>query len=393
MMPTPAARTALIDPFYVMEIVKAAAQLEAAGRSIIQLSIGEPDFSAPEPVQVAARAAITAGATRYTPALGLHALRERIAEYYRCSYGIRVDPVRIAVTAGASGALLLAMAALLDEGREVLMPDPCYPCNRHFVTALGGLARLVPCSPASRFQLTAESVTEAWRSRTAGVMLATPSNPTGTTIEPVALAAIIAAVRDLGGFSVVDEIYLGLTYDHEPSTALSLADDLVVISSFSKFFSMTGWRLGWLVLPPSLVPVVEKLAQNLFICASAIAQSAAIACFERDSLAACESRRQEFMRRRDFLLPALRGLGLEIPVVPDGAFYIYADVSGLAADSWQFAFELLNHAGVCVVPGRDFGKHDPQRYVRISYATSMENLEDAVDRIRRYLETRNSVPA
>jgi aspartate/methionine/tyrosine aminotransferase len=174
---------------------------------------------------------------------------------------------------------------------------------------------------------------------------------------------------------------------------LSLADDLVVISSFSKFFSMTGWRLGWLVLPPSLVPVVEKLAQNLFICASAIAQRAAIACFERDSLATCESRRQEFMRRRDFLVPALRGLGLEIPVVPDGAFYIYADVSGLAADSWQFAFELLNHAGVCVVPGRDFGKHDPQRYVRISYATSMENLEDAVDRIGRYLQARNGVPA
>jgi aspartate/methionine/tyrosine aminotransferase len=379
-------RASQIDPFYVMEIVKAAQQLEAAGRSIIHLSIGEPDFGAPGPVRDAARAAIESGDTGYTPALGLSSLRGRIADHYRTLHGVAVDPARIAVTAGASGALLLALAALLDEGHEVLMSDPSYPCNRHFVTALGGRARLLPCGPESRFQLTADAVVQAWRPKTAGVLLASPSNPTGTTIEPAALSALVDCVRVRGGFSVVDEIYLGLVYDHAPTSAIALAEDIVVVNSFSKYFGMTGWRLGWLVLPPGLIDVVERLAQNLYICASAIAQRAALACFERDSLALCESRRLEFKRRRDFLVPALRQLGMDVPVWPDGAFYVYADVSRLAPDSWDFSFNLLGEAGVCVVPGRDFGVQDPQRYVRISYATSMEKLEEAVARMGRFIE-------
>jgi aspartate/methionine/tyrosine aminotransferase len=384
----PSARAERVEPFYVMEVVKAAARLEAQGRSIIHLSIGEPDFGPPQPVLDAASAAIAETRTGYTPALGLSALRERIAEHYLAAYGVCIDPMRIAVTAGASAALLLALAALLDEGRDLLLADPGYPCNRHFATVVGSRAVLVPCGPAQRFQLSEEAIARHWRPATAGVLLASPSNPTGTSIEPQALDALLAAVRERDGFSVVDEIYLGLTYDHAPATALGRADDIAVINSFSKYFSMTGWRLGWLVIPPDLVPAVERLAQNLYICASAIAQHAALACFDAQTLALCEARRLEFKRRRDYLVPALRDLGLGIPSPPDGAFYIYADVSALTDDSWRFAFELLDATGVCVVPGRDFGKHAPERYVRISYATAFERLEEAIERLRRFIASR-----
>jgi len=384
----PAARTAQISPFFVMEIVKAAARLEAEGRSIIHMSIGEPDFGAPEPVQRAAQAAIATGRTGYTAALGLGALRRQIAAHYAATYAIDVDPTRIIVTAGASAALLLAMAAVLERDAEVLMPDPSYPCNRNFVTAFEGKATLVPCGPEDRFQLTADAVRAHWSDRTRGVILASPSNPTGTSVPTATLGAILTEVRKRDGFSVVDEIYQGLTYDHPPVTALALAEDAIVINSFSKYFSMTGWRLGWLVLPETLVPVAEKLAQNLYICASTIAQHAALACFTPESLTIYEERRREFQRRRDFLVPALQNLGFGVPARPDGAFYIYADISRFAADSWQFAFDLLVEAGVCVVPGRDFGVNDPGRYVRISYATSLEKLQEAVSRVQRFLERR-----
>jgi aspartate/methionine/tyrosine aminotransferase len=383
-----AARTALISPFYVMEIVKAAAQPRADGLPVIHMSIGEPDFTAPPPVQQAAQRAISAGLTAYTPALGLDSLRERIAAHYASQYGCAVAAERIVITAGASAALLLAMAALVNDGDEVLMPDPSYPCNRHFVTAFGGRAVLVPSGPSERFQLSSATVAAAWGARTRGVMLASPSNPTGTSILPADLAAVLAEVRRRGGFSVVDEIYQGLSYDQPPQSALALADDVVVINSFSKYFNMTGWRLGWLVVPPPLLPVVEKLAQNLFICASSIAQHAALACFDGEAMAIYEERRREFQRRRDYLVPALQRLGFDIPVVPDGAFYIYADVSRFTDDSWDFAFELLRETGVCVVPGRDFGVHAPQRYLRVSYATSRDRLEAAVERIAAFLARR-----
>jgi aspartate/methionine/tyrosine aminotransferase len=387
-MPTLAARTARISPFYVMEIVKAAAQLEAAGRSVIHMSIGEPDFTAPPPVQEAANQAIAKGDTAYTPALGLSSLREAIAAHYERAYGVRIDAGRIAITAGASGALLLAMAALVESGDEVLMPDPSYPCNRHFVSAFDGIARLVPCGPEVHYQLDAAAVRASWTARTRGVMLASPSNPTGTSISTDTLQALLDSTRASGGFSVVDEIYQGLVYDHPPRSALALSSDVLVINSFSKYFSMTGWRLGWLALPETLVPAVERLAQNLFICASTVAQRAALACFDPASLQIYETRRREFKRRRDFLVPELRRLGLKIPVEPDGAFYIYVDVGRFSADSWEFAFELLTETGVCVVPGRDFGTHAPQRYVRISYATAMDRLEEGIARMGRFLADR-----
>ncbi len=383
-----AARNAQIAPFYVMEIVKAAARRQAEGLSVIHMSIGEPDFSAPQSVQEAAIAAVSRGATGYSAALGIEPLRQSICAHYDRAYGIQVDPARIVITAGASGALFLALAAVLDRDAEVLMPDPSYPCNRHFVTALDGQAKLVAARPEERFQLTAESVVAHWSEKTAGVMLASPSNPTGTSITPTVLSAVLSAVRERGGFAIVDEIYQGLTYDHGPRSALSLTDDAIVINSFSKYFGMTGWRLGWMVLPPAMVPVVEKLAQNLFICASTVAQHAALACFQPETLATYESRRQQFQQRRDFLVPALRRLGLDIPVTPDGAFYIYVDVSRFCTDSWRFAFDLLAETGVCVVPGRDFGFSAPERHVRVSYATSMANLEEAVERMGPFLARR-----
>jgi len=380
-----ASRTLGIEPFYVMEIVKEAQRLAAAGRSIVHLSIGEPDFTAPPPVQAAAREAIDAGMTRYTPALGTDALREAIAADYARRYQLAVDPQRVVVTAGASGALLLALAALLERDRTLLMPDPSYPCNRHFAAVLEGRAQLLPCGPETRFQPTAAMIEASWDGQTAGVLLASPSNPTGTSIEQPVLAAIADCVRARSGFLVVDEIYQGLSYGRAPATALSLGDDVLALASFSKYFSMTGWRLGWLVAPRSLVPTLEKLAQNLFICPSAIAQHAALACFSPEALAVYEMRREEFRRRRDYLVPALRRLGFDVPVVPDGAFYIYAGTSRFAADSWEFAFELLRETGVCVVPGRDFGRAQTSRYVRLSYANGLELLEEAVSRMEKYL--------
>ena len=380
-----AARAARIEPFHVMEVVKKADALESAGRSVIHLSIGEPDFTATEPVRRAAALAIEQGRTQYTPALGLHLLRERIAEWYATRFGVRVDPAAIAVTAGASGALLLTCAALVEPDTEVLMSDPSYPCNRHFITAFEGRARLVPTGPETRFQLDAALVAQHWAAATRGVLVASPSNPTGTSIASSELGKLIAAVHARNGFVISDEIYLGLSYDDIASTALAISDQVIVINSFSKYFAMTGWRLGWVVMPPQLRPALERLAQNLYICASAVAQHAALTCFEPESLAVYEAQRAEFRRRRDFLVPALEELGFGVPVRPDGAFYVYADISRFGKDSDRFVDSVLKATGVCMVPGRDFGVHRPQRFVRVSYATSYERLCEAVERLQKYL--------
>jgi aspartate/methionine/tyrosine aminotransferase len=380
-----AARAARIEPFHVMEVVKQADALERAGRSVIHLSIGEPDFTATAAVRRAAALAIEQGRTQYTPALGLHLLRERIAEWYATRFGVRVDPAAIAVTAGASGALLLTCAALVERDTEVLMPDPSYPCNRHFITAFEGRARLVPTGPETRFQLDAALVAQHWAAATRGVLVASPSNPTGTSAASSELGRLIAAVHARNGFVISDEIYLGLSYDEIASTALAISDQVIVINSFSKYFAMTGWRLGWVVMPPQLRPALERLAQNLYICASAVAQHAALACFEPESLAIYEAQRAEFRRRRDFLVPALEDLGFGVPVRPDGAFYVYADISRFGEDSDRFVDSVLQATGVCMVPGKDFGVHSPQRFVRISYATSYERLCEAVERLQKYL--------
>ena len=381
-----AERLQQIAPFHVMEMIKRAGEMEQAGRSVIYMCIGEPDFAPAQPVLDAAQRALAGGAAmRYTAALGLQPLREAISVHYRDAFGVDVPATRIVITAGASGALLLACAALVERDAEVLMPDPSYPCNRHFITAFNGRPVLIPSGPADRFQLSAAMVAANWNDQTRGVLLASPSNPTGTSMTRDQLAQTIAAVRERGGFSLVDEIYQGLTYDDQPFTALSLDDDVVVINSFSKYFNMTGWRLGWLVVPPALMPEIEKLAQNFYICPSSMAQHAALACFTPEALAIAEQRRQEMRRRRDYLVPALQGLGFDIPVPPDGAFYVYADCSRLTDDAMQFCRDVLEHSGVALTPGVDFGEVGAKRFIRVSYATSMPKLEEAISRLAAYL--------
>lgn len=384
-----ASRLDNIAPFHVMELAKMAAELERQGRHIIHMGIGEPDFTAAPSVVDAAVRAMTAGMTQYTSATGLPELRAAIARHYRTIYKVDVAPERIIVTAGASGALLLACAALVEKGAEVLMSDPSYPCNRHFVAAFDGTSRMIASGPEHRFQLSADMVSENWGEATCGVLLASPSNPTGTSIDEDELRKIVAIVRDKQGFTIVDEIYHGLRYDAAPFSALSLGEDVIVINSFSKYFNMTGWRLGWLVVPESLVQPVEKLAQNLFICASSLAQHAGLACFAPEALVVYEARKAEFKRRRDYIVPALEELGFKVPVMPDGAFYVYADCSALSDDADQLTIDILNLAGVVMVPGLDFGPSTAHQYVRVSYATSMENLQEAVARLRVFFAGRS----
>lgn len=383
-----ASRLANIAPFHVMELAKMATELERQGRSIIHMGIGEPDFTAAAPVVEAAARAMSDGRLQYTSAIGIPALREAISRHYLQVFGLEVAPSRIIVTAGASAALLLACAALVEKGAEVLMPDPSYPCNRHFVAAFDGQARMIPSGPDQRFQLSDAVVREHWAATTRGVLLASPSNPTGTSIPHDELAKIVSTVREKNGFTIVDEIYQGLSYDDAPFSALSLGEDVIVINSFSKYFNMTGWRLGWLVVPEAMVPQIEKLAQNLFICASSIAQHAGVACFDPESIAIYEQRKEEFKRRRDYIVPALRELGFKVPVTPDGAFYVYADCSTLSDDADRLTIDLLNRAGVVLVPGLDFGPYTARQYIRLSYATSMENLHEAVARMKRYFDER-----
>lgn len=390
-----AARAQKIEPFYVMEVAKAASALarEAAQGSapMIFLNIGEPDFTAPPLVQQAAERAVREGRSQYTDATGLPALRQRISTWYGQRFGLDIAPSRIVVTAGASAALQLACLALIEAGDEILMPDPSYPCNRHFVSAADGTARLIPTSAAERFQLSAQKVRAAWGPRTRGVLLASPSNPTGTSIEPGELRRIHDVVQQHDGLTLVDEIYLGLSYDERYGhSALAIDDNIISINSFSKYFSMTGWRLGWLVVPETLVPVIERLAQNLYICPSTLAQHAALACFEAESLAEYERRRAEFKARRDWFIPALNELGLTVPVMLDGAFYAWADCTQACKklgvqDSWELSFALMQQAHVAVTPGRDFGSADTQHYIRFSTASSLPQLQAAVERLRHLL--------
>jgi aspartate/methionine/tyrosine aminotransferase len=388
-------RAQKIDPFYVLEVAKAASSLaqtlSPAEAPMIFLNIGEPDFTAPPLVQEAAARAIRDGTTQYTEALGLMSLRERISAWYASRFDVTVPASRIVVTAGASAALHLACLALIEADDEILMPDPSYPCNRHFVSAAGGTAILLPTTAQERYQLSAAKVQAAWGAKTRGVLLASPSNPTGTSIHPDELRRIHDVVNQRGGITLVDEIYLGLSFDSQyGQTALALDDQIISINSFSKYFNMTGWRLGWMVVPEALVSTIERLAQNLFICPSTISQMAALACFESASLAEYEKRRHEFKARRDYFIPALNALGLTVPVMPDGAFYAWADCSSACRklgikDSWDFAFELMKRAHVAVTPGRDFGTDQTHNFIRFSTANSMAQLQEAIARMKAIL--------
>ncbi|HYQ39417.1 MAG TPA: pyridoxal phosphate-dependent aminotransferase [Pseudomonas sp.] len=387
MAPSYSARSRAIEPFHVMALLGRAHELQAAGHDVIHLEIGEPDFATAEPIVRAGQAALAAGHTRYTAARGLPALREALAGFYASRYGLSVDPERILITPGGSGALLLASALLVDPGKHWLLADPGYPCNRHFLRLVEGDAQLVPVGPAENYQLTAELVARHWNANSVGALLASPANPTGTVLSRAELAALSTALRARGGQLVVDEIYHGLTYGLDAPSVLEVDAEAFVLNSFSKYFGMTGWRLGWLVAPQDAVPELEKLAQNLYISAPTVAQHAALACFEAPTLAILEARRAEFARRRDYLLPALRALGFRIAVEPQGAFYLYADISAFGGDSQAFCRHLLETEHVAITPGLDFGRHLAGQHVRFAYTQSLPRLEQAVERIARGLKS------
>ncbi|MBI2306639.1 MAG: pyridoxal phosphate-dependent aminotransferase [Rhodocyclales bacterium] len=378
-----ASRVADIAPFHVMELLTRARALEAGGRDIIHMEVGEPDFPTPETIVAAAQRAIAGGRMFYTPALGLPELREAISRFYAERYGVAVPAARIAVTAGASGALTLALACLVEPGSEWLLTDPGYPCNRHFVRAFEGVPVGIPVDAGSNFQPTPAHLDQYWSERTAGALFASPANPTGTMLDATEIDTLARDIRQRGGQLIVDEIYHGLTYENDAPTALAAGDDIFVVQSFSKYFQMTGWRLGWLVVPERYVRNVEKLAQNLFISPSTPAQYAALAAFSPETISILEARRAEFRRRRDFLAPALESTGFRVRARPQGAFYIYADCSALTDDSERLAHQLLEDAGVAVTPGLDFGQNGPQHHLRFAYTTEVNRLEEAMQRIAR----------
>lgn len=382
-------RAQAITPFLAMEFGKRAAALEAQGHRVIRLNLGEPDFGAPPAVRTELQRVAAQAALPYTGALGLPALREAIAGFYEQAHGLKLSPERVVVTAGASAALLLVTAALVDPGDEVLVGDPSYPCNRQFLSGFGADVRLVPTDASSRFQLDLASVQRHWSARTSGLMIATPSNPTGTSVPPAELAAICEWARAHGAWRIVDEIYLNLSdaqADGTPAPTVLAADaGACVINSFSKYFGMTGWRLGWAVVPEELVPAMERLAQNYYICAPTPAQLAALACFTPESIEVCEARKREFAERRALVLQGLRDIGLHVPVLPDGAFYVYIDVVDTGLDAMAFCERALQDAHVALTPGHDFGVSGAGRFVRLSYAASREDLSEGLDRLGRFL--------
>lgn len=378
-----------MQPFHALAFGQRADAMEAAGQHVVALSIGEPDFGAPPAVREAMLDVMDGRPLPYTSAFGLPALREAISGFYRDRHGVDVDPARIAITSGASCALVMATAATVDDGDEVILADPSYPCNRELVTSFGGRVEAVPTTAATRYQLDTSAVDRAWSERTTAVMVATPSNPTGTSIPFEQLSAICELARSRGAWRIVDEIYLELAdpdADGRPArTVLETDPDSIVVSSFSKYFGMTGWRLGWMVVPETLVDPVERLAMNFFLSASNPAQQAALACFAPETLAICEERRVELGRRRRLVLDGLARIGLPVPVKPDGAFYVYVDVSDTGLDAWQFCEQALDQAHVALTPGRDFGATTADTHVRLSYAASPDELTEGLDRLGRYV--------
>lgn len=380
-----AKRTQAISPFYVMELLRRAKQLEAEGLDVIHMEIGEPDFPTPQTIIDAGVKHLLTGEVKYTSAAGLFALREKIAAFYRQCYGVTVPEQRIFVSPGASGAFLLALGASINPEEELLMADPCYPCNSNFVKLFAANARTIAVDAASNYQLTAKLIKQHWTPTSKGVLVASPSNPTGTLIQPEALKSCIKVVNELGGCFYSDEIYHGLVYGHKATTALEFSDDVFVINSFSKYFGMTGWRIGWLIVPDAFVDATEKLAQNIFIATATQSQYAALAAFDDVTLAELERRRTEFATRRDFLYDNLLRLGFEIPIKPDGAFYIYANCGKFTDDSYQFALDFLEAEAVAITPGKDFGTNNPHHWLRFAYTTSIDRMAIAMQRLERFI--------
>lgn len=382
-----AKRLADIEPFRVVEVLTRAKQLAAEGVDIVHMEAGEPDFSTAEPVIRAAQQALAEGATHYSQAQGIPPLKQALAGYYRQEYGLDIPPRRIIITPGASGALLLVASLLINPGDGMLMTDPGYPCNRHFMRLVEGEGQLVPVGPEDRYQLTAAAAAAHWRTNTIGALVASPANPTGEILDRQQLEALFALVQERNGHLVVDEIYHGLCYEGTAPSILEITDQAYVINSFSKYFGMTGWRLGWMVVPEAAVEPLEKLAQNLFISMSTMAQHAALAAFTPETRAILDQRRDTFAQRRNYLLENLRRLGFDIPNTPAGALYLYANISRFSQDSSSFCMQLLEQHGIALTPGLDFGFYRANEHVRFAYTTSMEQLEKGIARLEKILLT------
>lgn len=374
-----------ISAFYVMELLQRAKELELQGRDIIHMEIGEPDFPTPQAVLDAGNCLLKTGEVKYTAAAGLPELRVAIADYYRNQYGVALDSRRVFITPGASGAFLLAFGISLNPGERIMMADPCYPCNDNFVRLFDGETQFVDVGADTGYQLTADLIASHWNDKTKGVLIASPSNPTGTLIGNADLQKAVRQVQTKGGCFYSDEIYHGLVYGEPVNTALAYSEQVFVINSFSKFFGMTGWRVGWLVVPEAFVEAAEKLAQNIFISTPTHSQYAAVASFSPGNLAELERRRQEFERRRDFLYQNLLRLGFKVACKPEGAFYVYADCSAITNDSFQFAKDLLEAEGVAVTPGKDFGHNEPEKHIRFAYTASIDRMAAALTRLERFI--------
>ena len=387
-----AERVRKIEPFRVMDIVARAAVLEADGHDVVHMEVGEPDFPTPGEIVKAGQKALTAGKTKYTTAQGLPELRECISQQYMDWYGISIDPSRIFVTTGGSAALLLVTAMLLNVDEGFLMTDPGYPCNRHFLHAFEAEPQLVPVTADDHFQLTPALIERHWKDNTRGALIASPANPTGAVIARKDLEQIANAIKERNGYLVVDEIYHGLVYgDVAQDSVLSIDPSAFVVNSFSKYFGMTGWRLGWMVVPPDAVKIAEKLSQNLFICPSSVAQYAALGAFSTDAKNEMERNKAEFKKRRDFLVPALRKLGFGVPLMPEGAFYVYAKLPAGLGSSEAFAQSLLEQHHVAITPGTDFGTYLAEDYARFSYSQDLETLKKGVERITLALERNRGI--
>ena len=387
-----AERVRKIEPFRVMDIVARAAALEADGHDVVHMEVGEPDFPTPGAIVKAGQKALTAGKTKYTTAQGLPELRECISQQYMDWYGISIDPSRIFVTTGGSAALLLVTSMLLNVDEGFLMTDPGYPCNRHFLHAFEAEPQLVPVTADDHFQLTPALIERHWKDNTRGALIASPANPTGAVIARKDLEQIASAIKQRNGYLVVDEIYHGLVYgDVAQDSVLSIDPSAFVVNSFSKYFGMTGWRLGWMVVPPDAVKIAEKLSQNLFICPSSVAQHAALGAFGIDAKNEMERNKAEFKKRRDFLVPALRKLGFGVPLMPEGAFYVYAKLPAGLGSSEAFAQSLLEQHHVAITPGTDFGTYLAEDYARFSYSQDLETLRKGVERITLALERNRGI--
>jgi aspartate/methionine/tyrosine aminotransferase len=387
-----AKRNDSIAPFYVMELMRRSRELERAGKSIVHMEVGEPDFPTPTPVVKAAQRFLENEMVHYTSAIGLPQLREAIARFYQTRYNVAIEPEQVAITSGGSSALTLLLSVLTNPDSEWLLADPGYPCNRHIIRAFGGRDIALNVDQSTGYRPTLQQINKNWNSKTAGMILVSPSNPTGAVLTRDELQSFAEFVKEKSGALIIDEVYHGLTYEDSAVTAAGMNANTFVVQSFSKYFNMTGWRVGWIVAPPGYSTLFEKMAQNLFIAPPTVGQHAALEALKPQTIEILEKRKLEFKERRDYLYKELLDIGFKIEGKPSGAFYIWADCRPFGRDSFKLASEFLENCGVAVTPGLDFGTNFPERHLRFAYTTSLDQLKEGMRRIREYLLSSKAAP-